>query len=228
MLADLLAGEAGPTTEDLVASYPHELLVFGSDLGHRDYYPPIAEGIRDWVERLDPILGDRGLEQVAGATAEAIPGMSAAGRVRRIAVLPGDGVGAEVVAGPVELLEAVCEAGRIELTGPWPVGGIRLRGAGHRPAGRHAGRLRRLRRHVLRRGRGAPGRVAGRLPRPEHSPIIGLSPALRPEGQHPHHRPARRERRATADRPAQPCWEGPTARRPPAPRATARMQPATR
>ncbi|MXZ98952.1 MAG: hypothetical protein F4Z23_07940 [Acidimicrobiaceae bacterium] len=49
-------------------------------------------------------------------------GMSAAGRVRRVAVLPGDGVGAEVVAGPVELLEAIGGAGRIELTGPWPVG----------------------------------------------------------------------------------------------------------
>ncbi|MCY4425201.1 MAG: isocitrate/isopropylmalate family dehydrogenase [Acidimicrobiaceae bacterium] len=41
---------------------------------------------------------------------------------RRIAVLPGDGVGAEVVAGPTELLEAIAAAGRIELTGPWPVG----------------------------------------------------------------------------------------------------------
>ena len=41
---------------------------------------------------------------------------------RRIAVLPGDGVGAEVVAGPVALLEAIAGAGRIELTGPWPVG----------------------------------------------------------------------------------------------------------
>ena len=48
--------------------------------------------------------------------------MTAADRVRRIAVLPGDGVGAEVVAGPVELLEAVAGAGRIELTGPWSVG----------------------------------------------------------------------------------------------------------
>ena len=44
------------------------------------------------------------------------------GRVLRIAVLPGDGVGAEVVAGPTELLELIAEAGRIELTGPWPVG----------------------------------------------------------------------------------------------------------
>ena len=49
-------------------------------------------------------------------------GMRVAGRVRHIAVLPGDGVGAEVVAGPVKLLEAIAEAGRIELTGPWPVG----------------------------------------------------------------------------------------------------------
>ena len=48
--------------------------------------------------------------------------MNTASRVRRIAVLPGDGVGAEVVAGPAELLEAIADAGRIELTGPWPVG----------------------------------------------------------------------------------------------------------
>ncbi|MCY4663570.1 MAG: isocitrate/isopropylmalate family dehydrogenase, partial [Acidimicrobiaceae bacterium] len=41
---------------------------------------------------------------------------------RRIAVLPGDGVGAEVVVGPVKLLEAIADAGLIELTGPWPVG----------------------------------------------------------------------------------------------------------
>lgn len=68
VLADLLAGPNGPTTEDLVAGYPHELLVFGSDLGHRDY-PPLAEGIRSWVERLDPILGDAGLEKVARTSA---------------------------------------------------------------------------------------------------------------------------------------------------------------
>ena len=43
-------------------------------------------------------------------------------RRRRIAVLPGDGVGSEVVAGPVKLLEVIAEAGLIELTGPWPVG----------------------------------------------------------------------------------------------------------
>ena len=48
--------------------------------------------------------------------------MSEANRVRRIAVLPGDGVGAEVVAGPAELLEVIADAGLVELTGPWPVG----------------------------------------------------------------------------------------------------------
>ena len=48
--------------------------------------------------------------------------MNTASRVRRIAVLPGDGVGAEVVAGPAELLQVVADAGRIELSGPWPVG----------------------------------------------------------------------------------------------------------
>ena len=71
VLADILASEAGPRTEDLMAAYPHELLVFGSDLGHRDY-PPIAAGIRAWVERLDPVLGDTGLEKVARISAEGL------------------------------------------------------------------------------------------------------------------------------------------------------------
>ena len=48
--------------------------------------------------------------------------MSRGPGARRIAVLPGDGVGAEVLSGPSELLEAIAAAGRIELTGPWPVG----------------------------------------------------------------------------------------------------------
>ena len=42
--------------------------------------------------------------------------------MRRVAVLPGDGVGAEVTAGPLELLSDIAAAGRVELTGPWPVG----------------------------------------------------------------------------------------------------------
>src|SRR3954447_7469649 len=42
--------------------------------------------------------------------------------MRRIAVLPGDGVGPEVVDGPVALLERLASRGAVELTGPWPVG----------------------------------------------------------------------------------------------------------
>ena len=48
--------------------------------------------------------------------------MNATSRVRRIAVLPGDGVGPEVLAGPTELLQVIADAGRVELSGPWPVG----------------------------------------------------------------------------------------------------------
>ncbi len=41
---------------------------------------------------------------------------------RRIALLPGDGVGAEVLEGPTELLSYIAHRGVIEITGPWPVG----------------------------------------------------------------------------------------------------------
>src|SRR5690348_9413390 len=39
-----------------------------------------------------------------------------------IAVLPGDGVGSEVLAGPVELAHWIAERGSVRVTGPWPVG----------------------------------------------------------------------------------------------------------
>ena len=42
--------------------------------------------------------------------------------MRRIAVLPGDGVGPEVIEGPVVLLERLAAIGAVELSGPWPVG----------------------------------------------------------------------------------------------------------
>ncbi len=42
--------------------------------------------------------------------------------MRRVAVLPGDGVGPEVVEGPVALLRELTRRGLVELTGPWPVG----------------------------------------------------------------------------------------------------------
>jgi isocitrate/isopropylmalate dehydrogenase len=40
----------------------------------------------------------------------------------RIALLPGDGVGPEVLAGPAELARTLATRGLVEVTGPWPVG----------------------------------------------------------------------------------------------------------
>jgi isocitrate/isopropylmalate dehydrogenase len=40
----------------------------------------------------------------------------------RFAVLPGDGIGGEVLAGPLEILTRLAAQGRLEVSGPWPVG----------------------------------------------------------------------------------------------------------
>lgn len=40
----------------------------------------------------------------------------------RVAVLPGDGVGEEVLDGPTRLLRRLADKGLVEVTGPWPVG----------------------------------------------------------------------------------------------------------
>ena len=40
----------------------------------------------------------------------------------RVAVLPGDGIGPEVLEGPRAVLAALAAGGRLEVTGPWPVG----------------------------------------------------------------------------------------------------------
>jgi LDH2 family malate/lactate/ureidoglycolate dehydrogenase/isocitrate/isopropylmalate dehydrogenase len=42
--------------------------------------------------------------------------------VIRVALLPGDGVGEEVLDGPARLLRRLAEEGAVEVTGPWPVG----------------------------------------------------------------------------------------------------------
>jgi LDH2 family malate/lactate/ureidoglycolate dehydrogenase/isocitrate/isopropylmalate dehydrogenase len=42
--------------------------------------------------------------------------------VIRIALLPGDGVGEEVLEGPSRLLRLLADRGLVEVTGPWPVG----------------------------------------------------------------------------------------------------------
>src|SRR5690349_18766871 len=40
----------------------------------------------------------------------------------RVALLPGDGVGAEVLAGPSALLRELADRDVLEVTGPWPIG----------------------------------------------------------------------------------------------------------
>jgi len=69
VLADLLAGPAEDllATAELAATYPPELLVFGSDLGHRSY-PDIEPGVNGWVRRACPLLGERHLEALMTTT----------------------------------------------------------------------------------------------------------------------------------------------------------------
>ena len=69
VLADLLAGppEDLLATTELAATYAPELLVFGSDLGHRSY-PDIEPGVNGWVRRACPVLGERHLEALMTTT----------------------------------------------------------------------------------------------------------------------------------------------------------------
>ncbi|HEX7131509.1 MAG TPA: DUF6282 family protein [Iamia sp.] len=69
VLADLLAGPPADlvATTQLAATYPPELLVFGSDLGHRSY-PDIEPGVNGWVRRACPVLGERHLEALMTTT----------------------------------------------------------------------------------------------------------------------------------------------------------------
>jgi hypothetical protein len=65
-LADLLMeaqGSAISATELLARSYPHELFVFGSDLGHTAY-PTMADGIDAWVRRMAGVLSENELVRV--------------------------------------------------------------------------------------------------------------------------------------------------------------------
>ena len=67
VLADLLVDEGPTATERLSAVYPHELLVFGSDLGHVAY-PPLGEGLEDWSQRMAGVLGETTLELIMTKT----------------------------------------------------------------------------------------------------------------------------------------------------------------
>ena len=115
VLADILTAP-GRGTEHLATCYPRELLVFGSDLGHA-HYPTVQEGLAEWTQRLAAGAG-RGRPHGRDDPER----QGAARDMRRIAVLPGDGVGPEVIEGPVALLERLAAIGAVELSGPWPVG----------------------------------------------------------------------------------------------------------
>jgi hypothetical protein len=70
-LADLLGtgagGEGTTATEQLAASYPHELLVFGSDLGHTAY-PTLEDGIAAWTRRMLGVFGEAELTSIMTKT----------------------------------------------------------------------------------------------------------------------------------------------------------------
>jgi hypothetical protein len=55
ILSDLLGGP-GHASVDLVDEYPHELLVFGADLGHADHPTP-AQAVPEWLRRLEARVG---------------------------------------------------------------------------------------------------------------------------------------------------------------------------
>ena len=49
----------------------------------------------------------------------------------RVALLPGDGVGSEVLNGPAQLLRELERRGSLAVTGPWPVGASAVAATGH-------------------------------------------------------------------------------------------------
>ena len=70
-LADLLGtgddGDVATATEQLAACYPHELLVFGSDLGHTAY-PTFEDGIDAWTRRMLGVFGEAELTSIMTKT----------------------------------------------------------------------------------------------------------------------------------------------------------------
>jgi hypothetical protein len=74
VLPDHLAGTRPSPTEILFAVYPAELLVFGSDLGHTAF-PDYPEGLRDWIERTAPAVGDTALAAILTANGRELLGL---------------------------------------------------------------------------------------------------------------------------------------------------------
>lgn len=69
VLADLHGTDATSPTVHLAQNYPTSLIVFGSDLGHRDY-PDVEPAMDDWVVGADAALGARLVDQITAHNGE--------------------------------------------------------------------------------------------------------------------------------------------------------------
>lgn len=63
ILPDILVGGRGPVSHDLLDVYPHDMLVFGGDMGHADH-PTLEQVLPDWVGELASRAGDRDAEAI--------------------------------------------------------------------------------------------------------------------------------------------------------------------
>jgi hypothetical protein len=69
VLADLLAPDAESPTVHLADNYPSSLIVFGSDLGHRDY-PDVEPAMEEWLLAADTALGARLVDRITSKNGE--------------------------------------------------------------------------------------------------------------------------------------------------------------
>jgi hypothetical protein len=60
---DLICGQEGRPTAYFARHYPHELLVFGSDLGHSSF-PALEQGYRQWISDNRDDFGAVALERI--------------------------------------------------------------------------------------------------------------------------------------------------------------------
>lgn len=63
ILPDILVDGRGPVSHDLLDVYPHDMLVFGGDMGHADH-PTLTEVLPDWVGELASRAGDTDAEAI--------------------------------------------------------------------------------------------------------------------------------------------------------------------
>ena len=99
ILPDLL-GPPEQTSLELLDGYPHELLVFGGDLGHA-HYPAPDTAVPTWLRDLETTRRrrHRPRDHDHQRTKAATP-------MSTIALLPGDGIGGEILDGPVNTCTA--------------------------------------------------------------------------------------------------------------------------